>query len=569
MGEQESADTAAVTLSGLRLDELLGEVHDRLSELVESRDRTQALLGAVLVVGAGLELDTTLRRIVEAAVELVDAQYGALGVLAPNGTISQFVHVGLDDTTLARMGRLPAGKGLLGELIAEPHPLRLPDLSRHPSSVGFPPNHPPMHSFLGVPVRVRDAVYGNLYMTEKVGGGEFTADDETVLQALAAAAGVAVENADLFEQGQLRQQWLEASSEIRTELLAGATEQDALRLVARRALELTRSKAAVIVLNAQSGDGHDVAVAAGTATAELVEHVDRGARLLHEVMQSQVPVLSAVSGDLLDDGGRLHYGPTVAVPLQSPKGVTGVLVALRSDESEPYQPAEIPLLASFADQAMLAMELGEMQRAQRQLDVFADRDRIARDLHDLVIQRLFATGLKLQSTFDLSAKAQVRERIQQAVHELDDTVREIRTAIFDLHTSGTDVQGLRRRLLDVVADVTAGSDLPHSVQSTGPIDIGVPAETATHVLAVVREAASNTVRHAAATRLDVRVAVDGDLLVQVVDDGVGLESGDGLPKRSRNGLRNIAERARECGGTFDARTGPAGGTVLTWRVPLE
>ena len=234
--------------AGLRLDELLREVQERLAEIVATRDRMQGLLDAVLAVAEGLELDTTLRRIVQSAVDLVDARYGALGVLAPDGGLSRFLYVGLDDETRARMGPLPQGKGLLGQLIIDPRPLRLPDLSAHDASAGFPPNHPPMRRFLGVPVRVREAVFGNLYLTEKNGGGEFTAADEVVVEALAAAAGIAVQNADLFEQSQLRQQWLEASAEIRAELLSGATEDDALRLVAQRTLELTRSDATVIVL---------------------------------------------------------------------------------------------------------------------------------------------------------------------------------------------------------------------------------------------------------------------------------------------------------------------------------
>jgi len=220
--------------SGLRLDELLREVQQRLAEVVATRGRMQGLLDAVLAVADGVELDTTLQRIAQAAVNLVDARFGALGVLAPDGSISRFIYVGLDEATRARMGALPEGKGLLGQVILGGQPLRLSDLGEHEASVGFPPHHPPMRTFLGVPVRVRDAVFGNLYLTEKNGGGAFTADDEVVVAALATAAGIAVHNADLFEQGRLRQQWLEASAEIRNELLAGASEEDALGLIAQR-----------------------------------------------------------------------------------------------------------------------------------------------------------------------------------------------------------------------------------------------------------------------------------------------------------------------------------------------
>ncbi|NMH97623.1 GAF domain-containing sensor histidine kinase [Pseudonocardia acidicola] len=556
-------------LAGLRLDELLHGVQERLNEIIQIRDRMQGLLDAVLAVAAGLELDTTLQRIVQAAVDLVDARYGALGVLAPNGGISRFIYVGLDDVTRARMGPLPEGKGLLGQLILDPRPLRLPELSAHPSSVGFPPNHPPMRSFLGVPVRVRESVFGNLYLTEKNGGGEFTADDEVVLEALAAAAGIAVQNADLFEQSRLRQQWLEASGEIRAELLSGATAGDALRLIAQRTLELTRSDATVIVLGPDPADDHfEISAQCGAEEPNLLgRRLDAGSTLLQELVEARTPVISENSGDLLAaiDGELPPYGPAVAVPLQSVQNVTGVLIGLRREGAEPFQPGEIPLLASFADQATLALELGEKNRAQRQLDVFADRDRIARDLHDHVIQRLFATGLRLQSTLRRSTRPDVQERIQQAVDELDQTVREIRTAIFDLHSPVTGVDtGLRRRLLDTVAEAGAESGLSPSVQISGPVDTIVPPEVATHAVAVVREAVSNAVRHARAGALKVRVDAGDDLVIEVVDDGIGLD-----PESARSGLRNLAERAAECGGAFLARAEPAGGTRLTWRVPLR
>ncbi|HET9257500.1 MAG TPA: GAF domain-containing protein, partial [Pseudonocardiaceae bacterium] len=233
------SSSSTTGLGGLRLDELLKEVHDRLAEIAKTRDRLEGLVDAVMAVGAGLELDSTLRRIVQAAVDLVDARYGALGVLGPDERLSEFVYVGIDSEQRARMGHLPQGRGLLGVLIEHPEVIRLPDLGQHPASVGFPPNHPPMSSFLGVPVRVRNEVFGNLYMTEKQNAAEFTSDDEVVLHALAAAAGVAIENARLFEQARMRQRWLEASSEIRAELLGGASTEAALSLIAQRAQELS------------------------------------------------------------------------------------------------------------------------------------------------------------------------------------------------------------------------------------------------------------------------------------------------------------------------------------------
>ncbi len=563
-----SRPAVAPVLSGLRLDELLHEVQDRLTEMASTRDRMQGLLDAVVAVGEGLELDATLRRIVQSAADLVDARYGALGVLGPTGGLTRFLHVGLDDETRAAMGPLPEGKGLLGQLILDPRPLRLADLGAHESSVGFPANHPPMRSFLGVPVRVRDAVYGNLYLTEKAGGGEFTASDEAVVRALAAAAGIAVQNADLFEQTRLRQQWLEASAEIRSELLSGATDDDALQLIVQRTLELIGADAAMVMLGPEPGSG-DLTVRGlcGSGAAGLVgRRVGSDAPLLREVVDSRAAVLAPSSGTLLGGVGTAvpDYGPTLAVPLRSKEAVTGVLVALRRTGGEPFLPADVPLLTSFAEQAVLAMELGEKNRALRQLDVFADRDRIARDLHDHVIQRLFASGLQLQGTLRRSTDPDLRDRLAHVVEELDTTVREIRTAIFDLHTAGGGpAGGLSRRLLDTAAEAAAGSGMVPSMRISGPVDALVPPGMGAHAVAVVREGVSNVVRHAHAASVTVTVEAGSDLHIEVVDDGVGCD-----PDAARSGLRNLEERANECGGEFDVAPATVRGTRLSWRVPL-
>ena len=551
--------------SGLRLEELLGEVQERLAEVVATRGRMQGLLDAVLAVASGLELEATLRRIVQAAVDLVDARYGALGVLGPTGGISRFVHVGLDEATRADMGPLPEGKGLLGQLILGEHPLRLPDLGRHEASVGFPPHHPPMRTFLGVPVRVGDAVFGNLYLTEKNGGGEFTADDEILVEALAAAAGIAVHNGDLFEQGRLRQQWLEASAEIRNELLSGASEDDALELIARRMLELTTSDATLIALGPEPHDGGFVVRAECGPEEVGGRRLDGRDPLLLEVVESRTAVLSGSPGALLAGGDRPEYASAVAVPLYSHDAVIGVLVALRESDRVPFDPGEVPLLISFAEQATLALELGERNRTRRRLDVFADRDRIARDLHDHVIQRLFATGLQLQGTLRRSTDTTVRRRIQETVDDLDETVRQIRTAIFDLQTTGDGAHGgLRRRLLDTAAEAAAGSGLSPSVRMSGAVDTLVAPGIGAHAVAVVREAVSNAVRHGGAAAVTVTVEAAHDLLVDVVDDGIGID-----PSAARSGLRNLQERAWECGGELTVRAEPLGGTRLSWRVPLR
>ncbi|USX56556.1 GAF domain-containing protein [Lentzea sp. HUAS12] len=518
-----------------------------MDEIVTTRDHMQELLGAVLAVASGLELESTLLRIVQAAVDLVGARYGALGVLGTRDDLSQFLHVGIDDETRASMGRLPEGKGLLGLFIKDPAPLRLRDLSRHEMSVGFPPNHPPMHSFLGVPVRVRDEVFGNLYMTEKIDAAEFTADDEAVLQALAAAAGIAIENARLFERSRMRERWLEAIGEVNSELLGGASGEYALRLITQRIVELAGADSALVVL----GDGDHTPLSPAAGAGAKVDFAD-AEHAVAEAIRSGVPLL--VDHDA-------PSGPVLAVPLRSEMGVTGALVVLRRAGETPFLPEQVPMLASFADQAAVALEFAEQQRSQRLLDVLEDRDRIARDLHDHVIQRLFVTGLTLQATMRRVTEPEVAARLRTAVEQLDETVREIRTSIFDLHS--TDNTSLRRRLLDLVAGLTEATHLKPSVRMSGTVDNSVPPELAEHLEAVVREAVTNCVRHASATELTVLIDAGDDVVITVQDNGTGIPA-----DAARSGLRNLAHRAAKFGGTLAVQAPEGGGACLVWRVPL-
>ncbi|WP_091448734.1 sensor histidine kinase [Actinokineospora iranica] len=530
---------------------------------MDTRDSLQGLLDAVMAVGAGLELDSTLRRIVAAAVNLVDARYGALGVLGETGGLARFVNVGIDEERRAVMGHLPEGRGLLGLLIEHPEPIRLADLTKHPASVGFPPNHPPMGSFLGVPVVIRDEVFGNLYLTEKRGGAEFTEDDEAVVRALASAASVAVENARLFERSRERERWLSAAAEVNERLLGGASQRESLDLIARRVLELTAADC-VLILLAEGSTGELLRV--GAATGELGERltdveVSALGPLIGEATAAQKPLLV---GDLGSEavGGRVAdlLGPCVVVPLA---GTGGVLVVAREKGAPPFPADRAPLLGSFAGQAAVALELAEKQRAQRLLDVLADRDRIAQDLHDHVIQRLYATGMSLQGTLRRIDDPEVRSRVHRSVEQLDQTVREIRTSIFDLQAVD-DSTSLRRRMLDAVAEIGADHPVSPSVSMSGAVDTLVPAEIGEHALAVVREAVSNAVRHSGARVITVSVSAGDELVVEVADDGVGV----GEPAR-RSGLDNLARRAAQCQGSSEIGPGPDGvGTRVRWRVPL-
>ena len=555
-------------LSGMRLTELLDEVQDRLDAVARTQGRVQHLLDAFLSVSTGLDLDATLRRIVEAATALVDARYGALGVLREGGGLAAFIHVGIDDETRARMGHLPEGKGVLGQLITEPYPLRIPDLSRHPSSVGFPPNHPPMHSFLGVPVLVRGEVFGNLYLTEKA-HGEFTAEDEAVLTALAGAAGIAIDNARLYEEGEVRRRWLSAVSDVRAALLDATSPAEALGLIAEQVAGLTEADATWVLRGPDPDDG------TYTVVAQIGDGLDdiTGSRL----SPAESPVLAAfeaagssvVAMDMSDleyEGPNAHvaWGPCLGVPLRGAHSEDAVLVVSRTKGAPPFAGSVAPLVTAFADQAALALDKAARQRLARQLDVYEDRDRIARDLHDLVIQRVFAAGLALQSVLPRVGEPEARRRIQGVVAQLDDTVRDIRTTIFDLQTTDASdhADSTRRRVLDVVTE-TAGESLQPTVRMSGAVDSLVSGELAADVEAVVREAVSNAARHSGAAHVTVTLDVADEVVVEVVDDGRGIDE-----RVARSGLRNLEERARRRGGTFSVERLADGGTRLRWCAPL-
>ncbi|MPZ81787.1 MAG: GAF domain-containing protein [Actinophytocola sp.] len=539
---------------------------ERMTEIAKTRDRLQGLLDAVVAVGTGLELAGTLQRIVQTAVDLVDARYGALGVLGDEG-LSEFVYVGIDQETRAKMGHLPEGKGLLGHLIEHPFPIRLPDLAEHPSSVGFPAGHPPMRSFLGTPVRLRDAVFGNLYLTEKKGEAEFTADDAVVLEALAAAAGVAIENARLFEQARLRERWQQASGEVNSLLISGGSSDAALELIVTRTLELSQAKCALILLADEQGESLTVRAGAGGVDEQMMDvTIPTSEPSMAEVLTSGQASVIRDFAHVIQDTAIVfgEFGPANVVPLGSVDAASGVLLALRGKSDQQFAREVLPMLASFADQAVLALEWADRQRQQRMLDVLADRDRIAGGLHDHVIQRLFAAGMSLQAILTQIANPNARGRVTRVVSQLDETVREIRTSIFDLHTTAEEnSSSLRRKMLDAVAELSTNTEMSPAVRISGAVDTLVTGTTAEHALSVVQEGVSNAVRHARASDITVTVEAGADLVVDVTDDGVGMPA-----DVARSGLLNLERRATECGGTVSISPGPNGGTRLVWRVPL-
>lgn len=550
------------TLSGLRLRELLMEVQDRVEQIVEGRDRLDGLVEAMLVVTSGLELDQTLRTIVHTAIELVDAQYGAVGVRGHDHELVEFIYEGIDEEMREQIGHLPEGRGVLGVLIDDPKPIRLENISHHAASVGFPPNHPPMRTFLGVPVRIRDEVYGNLYLTEKAGGQPFSEDDEVLVQALAAAAGIAIDNARLYEQSKARQSWIEATRDIGTELLAGTDPATVFRLVADESRHLSGAELTLVAVPADA----DLPVGETTELVVTATAGDGPAASLRCIPIEGTPIGEAFvqrrPGRFDDiELEETQTGPALVLPLRASDEVAGVLVALRPVGASPFSSEQFDMMTAFADQAALAWQLASTQRQMRELSILTDRDRIARDLHDHVIQRLFAVGLALQGTIPRARTPEVQQRLTDCVDDLQQVIQEIRTAIFDLHGSSSGVTRLRQRLDEAVAQF-ASSELRTTVQFMGPLSV-IDATLADHAEAVVREAVSNAVRHSGATSLAVNVAVEDELIIEVVDNGCGIE-GD----ITGSGLTNLRKRADEASGAFDVESVPTGGTKLTWSAPL-
>nr|WP_055501370.1 GAF domain-containing protein [Nonomuraea pusilla] len=562
-----SEDEGRALMPHMRLDELLAELQVRLNAVLATRDRVHALLEAVVSVGSDLDLETVLRRIVETATRLVDASYGALGVVGQDETLIQFIPVGLSEEEIARIEHWPHGLGLLGLLIKDARPLRLGRISDHPESYGFPPGHPPMGTFLGVPIRVRDEIFGNLYLTEKRGGGEFDEEDESIVIALATAAGVAVENARLYEETRRRETWLKASSEVTTSLLSGADPQAVLVTVATRAREMTGADLVKILLPDPAKQRLAVHYADGERAGEVRDLTfDLEETTAGRVFTSGEPL---AGGELLDSSSGLEelgFGPELLMPLGAGQAVRGVLGLTKRTGRLPFSTADVRMLEAFAGQAAIALELAEARKDAERLGLLEDRDRIAKDLHDIVIQRLFATAMTLMSTVKLVDHPEASGRLRHAIDELDETIRQIRSTIFALQGP---VEGagptLRTQIVDLVESARGHLGFMPGLKMEGQIDNRIPADVADQLLAVVREALSNIVRHAKARKAEVAVEVAGGRLsLTVQDDGVGLPS----TGRRNSGLRNMEQRALNLGGSFEITSPDGGGTCLHWSVPL-
>ena len=532
-------------------------------------DQARRLLDAVVGVASDLSLPDVLRRIVESATRLGGARYGALGVLDEGGgELAEFLVTGLDAKAQRTIGTHPTGKGVLGLLIAQPEPVRLPDIRLHPQSYGFPPNHPPMHSFLGVPVRVGGAVFGNLYLADKVDAPEFTSGDEQVVVALAAAAGVAVEKARRYRNSTRREHWLEAANAITPALLAERGPDEVLDRIARQARAVTDAELAVVALPGRDGEGWVIRAATGAEAHRMTGRLIDGT---HPVVAEALKRPETLR----------RTDPDVALALlgHSSPAVLVVPVALGSDPlallvvagQGPFLDVDRPAASAFGNQAALALEVARAQDDQRRLALFEERDRIARDLHDSVIQRLFGTGLRMQGLRELVAQPSVERQLGEFVDDLDTTIRDIRRTIFDLRdTPEPGPVSLRAQLLQTVRDAARTLHVDPRITFTGPLDTKVPDDVRDDVLATLREALSNAARHAEAGQVHVEVTVSepeaGTWLLElsVRDDGRGIRAGS----RAGGGLANMGDRASRWGGRCLVEPNADGGTHVYWSVPL-
>ncbi|WP_024287849.1 GAF domain-containing sensor histidine kinase [Cellulomonas sp. KRMCY2] len=546
------------------------------------------LLQAALGLASDLDLPTVLHRFVAASADLTGARFAAINVLDARGRSTTFVHTGVDDRLAALLGRPPHAIGVLGSIPSH-GTLRLDDLVHHPTFKGFPAHHPPMGSFLGTAVRVRDRVFGYLYLSEKAGG--FTDEDDEIVITLAAAAAVAIQNAQMYAESKRREHWLQAGQQITTMLLSGAEEEDVLAQIAASSREVAGADTAALVLPSVA-DTWVMEIVDGVGADELMgtvmPHDGRARTVLRDGNGLVVDSLSRSRAMRVD--AMRQFGPALYAPMQSDGRGVGVLVLLRRVGSAPFGPNDLATAESYAAQAALALVLAEARHAQDIAALLDERERIARDLHDLAIQQLFATGMQLETVRRRAARgvdpSELTGIVEDALDNVDSTVRQIRSivhALRDPDASAPLAERLRREAslartglgfapsLVIIVDHRVLDSVEAFDGDAGVLDDRVGEDMADDVVAVVREGLANAARHARATAVAVRVELQGDgpagsVVVEVEDDGSGLP-----PARDRkSGTDNLAARARRHGGTFTLGATSSGrGTLLTWQAPVK
>jgi signal transduction histidine kinase len=542
-----------------------------LDELLAARDQMEQLLRVIVEIGSDLDLDATLRRIVCAARDLTSAPYGALAIRDPAGTLISFVHQGIDADRARRIGPLPVGKGILSSSLLDTPALRLSDLTKHPAAVGFPDQHPPMQAFLGVPITIRGTVFGSLYLAHDDPARTFSEPDELAARALAFAAAVAIDNAQVFERERASVKWLDASREITTALLSNVEpSRSSLQLIAERACALTEAEQAIVLvpvdvdLTIDEIDTLVVSAAVGRNAAEVLgQRVPVDGSTSGSVFRSGTPLITEALSYPIHAFTDVGQRPAIVMPLRTHDEVAGVIAVARSADQPPFDSDYLDLVSDFATHAALALMLASGREHARQLTIVAERERIAHDLHDHVIQRLFAAGMDLQGTVARVRSPEISDRLNRTLDDLQTIIEEIRTTIFQLKSPlGTDGD-FRNRIQRVVADLTENRDITTTVRMHGPM-AAVEGELAEHAEAVTAEAVSNAVRHSGASRLNVEVRVDDMLTVDITDNGRGIPVDN--PRRS--GLANMSYRAVQVGGSCEISRPSDGGTRVRWTAPL-
>jgi signal transduction histidine kinase len=540
----------------------------------DQRDRRDLLLDAGLALSSERSLPAILQRIVELATRLTGARYGAIGVLGPDGGISQFVYTGITAEQHQAIGDLPVGKGILGALIQDARPLRLRDLRSDPRSTGFPPHHPPMRSFLGAPVSARGQVFGNIYLTEKQGAGEFDADDEQALLVLASQAGVAVENAHLNQELEDRVQRLDALHAIGTAILRGDDSEAVIGLVARQARSLLRADLASVAVPTADRVGLVVRAAEGTGAEEIVGGVFplEGSVSGDAIASDRVIVLADAAADervsqpMVRSGA---FGPALFVPLAARGRPFGTLLLARRRGGRPFEEGEVRLAEVFAGQAAVVLEQARLQGEVHRLQTLEDRERIARELHDGTVQALFTVGLGLQGTASLVGEGEVAGRIQSAVEELDRVIRDLRNYIFGLEPGVLADRQLGPALEEMVEEFGHRSGVV-AVAEIDPDAAEALAADAADVVQLVREALSNVHRHAGAATCRVSLHHDEEgaaALLEVDDDGRGFDVA--VASGTGRGLGNLRARTARLGGRAEIVSVPGEGTTVRVAIPVE
>ena len=539
---------------------------------MDHEDRSAKLLQAGMVLASELSLATVLQRIVELAVELTDAHYGAVGVLSSGEErIAEFITTGISEEARALIGHLPHGRGVLGQLIDDPRPLRLPRVSDHPSSCGFPPSHPPMTTFLGAPVMARGRVFGNIYLTEKSDGLEFTQADEEALVVLAAQAGVAVANARVFEESERRRRSLEAVSELSDRIISGDDTARVLETVAANARELVHADLAIIVGRPQGAGAPAVMVADGHAAGELRGMtVPADGSISGEVMRTGKPIVvedvSAQAQAYEPLVSSADIGPAIFVPLRLRGQVFGILSVANRRRGQAFTANDLAVVQTFANQASVALENGSAKEDRERLALLDERERIGRELHDGVIQSLFAVGMSLQGTAMASTDEETRRRLDGAVEELDRAILDLRNYIFGLRPVILADHQLDRALQELVQEFSEASGVVTIAEIEAPAASAL-SKLSADVVQLVREALSNVRKHAGASTCRVFLRLEGDgAILEIDDDGGGF---DPTVVRKGLGLDNLRKRAQRLGGEGTIDSVPGEGTLVSIRLPVN